>query len=171
MFPAGWKHASSRRAWHPWMAACLVGSLALGTCMRAGMPRQSLATCRDRPRGQGIRWDHPASPRRVVAISGSDDGSSVLRGTAWLGQCSSPTHTGTFPTGSIFVPVRPPVAGRKTRAPRKPKETLTISHWRRASGFIGRLDREVALVSPPTHSIGRRQPMFLHPASVGRGLP
>ena len=49
-------------------------------------------------------------------------------------------------------------------------ETLTISHWRRVSAFR-RLDWEGALVSPSMRSIGRRHPLFPHPASVGRGLP
>ncbi len=49
-------------------------------------------------------------------------------------------------------------------------ETLTISHWRRVSAFR-RLDWEGALVSPSMRLIGRRHPLFPHPASVGRGLP
>jgi len=48
-------------------------------------------------------------------------------------------------------------------------ETLTISHWRRVSAFR-RLDWEGALVSPSMRSIGRRHPLFPHPASVGRGV-
>jgi len=71
--------------------------------------------------------EHVASTRRVVSRSGPDDRSSVLRVTACLGQCPSPTHAPTLVSDPVFGPVRSNVAGRTARTSRRPNEMLTIS--------------------------------------------